>query len=109
MRRVPKPCNVEISSSGMQLIKTNPKNIDIIRRELTSVITYTSISTILHNVTIMPFKIIRRVYGMAPINAPIGRHTIISLGAGRFQEINEMKNSHMFRSTQLRRNEGLEE
>jgi hypothetical protein len=81
---------IEMSNPTMRLIKNRPNNTDIIRRAFTSVIADTSISTILYDVTIMSFKMRKRTYEMAQTNASMGRHVIVSFGAGRFQEINEM-------------------
>ncbi|KAH7241209.1 hypothetical protein BKA59DRAFT_367634, partial [Fusarium tricinctum] len=84
------PHIIEMSNPTMRLIKKRPNNTDIVRRAFTSVITDSSVSTILHDVTMMSFKMGKRAYEMAQMNASMGRYVIMSFGAGRFQEINEM-------------------
>ncbi|KAM3497497.1 hypothetical protein MY10362_009158 [Beauveria mimosiformis] len=83
--------SITLSHPVRRLVKKRPNNTDIIRRAFMSVLTDTKISTILYDVTTMSFKMRKRVYEMAQSNASMSRKVIITFGAGRFQEINEMK------------------
>ena len=83
--------SIVISDPVRRLVKRRPNNMDIIRRALMSVLTDTTMSTILYDVTSMSFKMRRRTYEMAQATAFRSRKVIIIFGAGRFQEINDMK------------------
>lgn len=82
---------IQISNPVRRLVKRRPNNTDIVTRAFMSVSTDSSINTILYDVTIMSFKMRRRVYEMAQTKASVGTRVIVIFGAGRFQEINEMK------------------
>ncbi|KAL2669885.1 hypothetical protein Neosp_015182 [[Neocosmospora] mangrovei] len=81
---------IVLSKPTMRLIKKTSNNADIIRRAFTSVITDSSVCSTLYDVTNMSFKMRKRIYEMAQTNTSMGRHVIVSFGAGRFQEINKM-------------------
>ncbi|EEU34532.1 uncharacterized protein NECHADRAFT_88825 [Fusarium vanettenii 77-13-4] len=79
-----------LSNPTMRLMKKRPNNTDIVRRAFTSIIRDSSVSTILDDVASMSFKMRKRTCEMAQTHASMGRHMIVSFGAGRLEEINEM-------------------
>ncbi|KAI8710943.1 hypothetical protein NCS52_01523200 [Fusarium sp. LHS14.1] len=81
---------IVLSNLTMRLIKKTSNNADIIRRAFRSVMTDSSVSSILCDVTNMSFKMRKRIYEMAQTDTSMGRHVIVSFSAGRFQEINNM-------------------
>ena len=70
-----------------------PNNSDIIKRAFMSVSTDLQMDTILYDITNMSFKMRARTYELAQSTASGSgsRKVIVIFGAGRFQEINEMR------------------
>lgn len=84
---------IVLSRPVRRLIKKMPNNAEIIRRAFMSVSTDLSMSTILYDIQSMSFKMRKRVYDIAQASASVSRRVIVIFGAGRFQELNEMRTS----------------
>lgn len=85
---------VRLSNATRRLIKSKPNNSDIIRRAFMSAIPGENTNTILYDITSMSFSMRLRVYELAQANASVTRSVIVVFGAGRLQELNEMKTSN---------------
>lgn len=80
---------VTLSKPVRRLIKELPNPPDVVSRSFVSSFKETN-STILYDVVSVSFKMRRMVYNLAKSHAMSYRRVILSVGTGRFQEINEM-------------------
>ena len=93
VNRSTNPNQVVLTDPTRRLIKRMPNNSDIIKRAFMSVSTDLQMDTILYDITNMSFKMRARTYELAQSTASGSgsRKVIVIFGAGRFQEINEMR------------------
>jgi len=82
---------VKIANPVRRLVKSRPNNADIVRRAFASAISDENVNTILYDITSMSFSMRTRVYELAQATASTNRKVIVTFGAGRLQEINEMR------------------
>lgn len=82
---------VVLSKGVSRTVKKRPNQSDIVRRAFVSVSRNVSNSTVLYDITSMSFKMRNRVYEDAQSFSTSTRRVIVMFGAGRFQEINEMR------------------
>lgn len=93
VNRSPNSNQVVLTNPIKRLIKRLPNNSDIIKRAFMSVSTDLSMDTILYDITSMSFKMRARAYELAQsaTSASGSRKVIVIFGAGRFQEVSEMR------------------
>lgn len=82
---------ITLRNPRRRMVKRSPNNTDIIRRAFASATRSELTSTILYDITSMSFKMRERVYEMAQTHASMNRRVIVIFGAGRFQEVNQMR------------------
>ena len=82
---------VAIGNAVRRLVKTRPNNADIIKRAFASAVSSKSINTILYDITSASFSMRAKVYELAQTTASTNRNVIVTFGAGRLQELNEMR------------------
>ena len=85
------PNTVVLASPVRRLIKRVPNNSDIVRRAFMSVFDDVTMNTIVYDITSMSFAMRSRVYEMAQSCVSTRRKVIVVFGAGRLQEIYQMK------------------
>ncbi|KAI6986058.1 hypothetical protein KC359_g8918 [Hortaea werneckii] len=91
--RSPNVNEVVLTDPIRRLVKALPNNSDIIKRAFMSVSTGADMDTIMYDITSMSFNMRKRVYELAQTNVSTRRKVIVIFGAGRFQELSEMKTS----------------
>ena len=82
---------VVLTSPMMRLVKRMPNNADIVRRAFMSVLENSCMNTVLYDVTCMSFGMRSRVYDIAQSIASGSKGVIVIFGAGRLQEVVQMK------------------